>query len=157
MAHDGYARALYPAHTMGDGDTIFAVATAAQAGNADVSRIGALAAQVGQAEAVAHLAHQVAAVHLNQLFVLEEPERVADHLERQAQVLAQVATQHHPARVNGAEQQVAHERARQPRVLERLGRQRCLRRRAPVPVRGRPVPAQTHDQLQKGLRASDEG
>ena len=27
MAHDGLARAIYPAHTMGDGDTIFALAT----------------------------------------------------------------------------------------------------------------------------------
>jgi L-aminopeptidase/D-esterase-like protein len=43
MAHDGYARALYPAHTMGDGDAIFALATGA-IDNSDVSRIGALAA-----------------------------------------------------------------------------------------------------------------
>ena len=27
MAHDGLARAIYPAHTMGDGDAIFALAT----------------------------------------------------------------------------------------------------------------------------------
>ena len=27
MAHDGFARAMVPAHTMGDGDTIFAIAT----------------------------------------------------------------------------------------------------------------------------------
>lgn len=43
MAHDGYARAIYPAHTMGDGDAIFALATGA-IDNSDVSRIGALAA-----------------------------------------------------------------------------------------------------------------
>ena len=35
MAHDGLARALYPAHTMGDGDTIFALAT----GNAQSTRV----------------------------------------------------------------------------------------------------------------------
>ena len=43
MAHDGLARAIYPAHTMGDGDTIFALATG-RVDNDDVSRIGALAA-----------------------------------------------------------------------------------------------------------------
>ncbi len=42
MAHDGLARAIYPAHTMGDGDAIFALATGAIE-NSDVSRIGALA------------------------------------------------------------------------------------------------------------------
>jgi L-aminopeptidase/D-esterase-like protein len=46
MAHDGYARAIFPSHTMGDGDTIFALATGGHPGNADVSRIGALAATV---------------------------------------------------------------------------------------------------------------
>ena len=45
MAHDGLARAIYPAHTMGDGDAIFALATGG-IDNADVSRIGALAAEV---------------------------------------------------------------------------------------------------------------
>jgi L-aminopeptidase/D-esterase-like protein len=43
MAHDGYARAIYPAHTMGDGDAIFALATG-EIDNSDVSRIGSLAA-----------------------------------------------------------------------------------------------------------------
>jgi L-aminopeptidase/D-esterase-like protein len=46
MAHDGFARAIYPSHTMSDGDAIFALATNAQAGDADVSRVGALAADV---------------------------------------------------------------------------------------------------------------
>ena len=44
MAHDGLARAIYPAHTMGDGDAIFALATG-RIDNSDVSRIGALAAE----------------------------------------------------------------------------------------------------------------
>ena len=43
MAHDGLARAIYPAHTMGDGDVVFALATGAIE-NDEVSRIGALAA-----------------------------------------------------------------------------------------------------------------
>jgi L-aminopeptidase/D-esterase-like protein len=43
MAHDGLARAVYPSHTMGDGDAIFALATG-EIDNSDVSRIGALAA-----------------------------------------------------------------------------------------------------------------
>ena len=50
MAHDGLARAIYPAHTMGDGDAIFALATGAIE-NSEVSRIGALAAEA-MAEAI---------------------------------------------------------------------------------------------------------
>ena len=38
MAHDGFARAIAPSHTPYDGDTIFALATGALAGHADVSR-----------------------------------------------------------------------------------------------------------------------
>jgi L-aminopeptidase/D-esterase-like protein len=44
MAHDGLARAVRPAHTMYDGDTIFALATGEIA--ADVNLIGAYAAEV---------------------------------------------------------------------------------------------------------------
>jgi L-aminopeptidase/D-esterase-like protein len=50
MAQDGLARAVRPAHTMMDGDTIFALATGT-AGRANVSVIGALAAEV-TAEAI---------------------------------------------------------------------------------------------------------
>ena len=46
MAHDGFARAIAPVHTPSDGDVIFAMATAKQAGAADVGLIGALAADV---------------------------------------------------------------------------------------------------------------
>jgi L-aminopeptidase/D-esterase-like protein len=49
MAHDGLARAVRPAHTMFDGDTLFALATGTK--RADVNIIGAYAAQV-VAEAV---------------------------------------------------------------------------------------------------------
>jgi L-aminopeptidase/D-esterase-like protein len=38
------ARALYPSHTLSDGDTVFALATGGWSGNADVSIVGALAA-----------------------------------------------------------------------------------------------------------------
>jgi len=61
MAHDGFARAIYPSHTMGDGDLIFALATAAQPGPADVSRVGALAAQV-VADAVVRAARQATSI-----------------------------------------------------------------------------------------------
>jgi L-aminopeptidase/D-esterase-like protein len=44
MADDGYARAIFPSHTMGDGDTVFSLATGRWNGTADVSLIGALAA-----------------------------------------------------------------------------------------------------------------
>ena len=44
MAHDGLARAIRPAHTMFDGDTIFALATGKK--KADVNLVGAYAAEV---------------------------------------------------------------------------------------------------------------
>jgi L-aminopeptidase/D-esterase-like protein len=44
MAHDGLARAIVPAHTSMDGDTIFALATGTREGAANLDRIGALAA-----------------------------------------------------------------------------------------------------------------
>ena len=46
MAHDGLARTVYPVHTPGDGDTIFAAATGAISKRADHGAIGALAADV---------------------------------------------------------------------------------------------------------------
>lgn len=45
MAHDGLARAISPAHTPWDGDTIFALATGQEGVDADVLDIGALAAE----------------------------------------------------------------------------------------------------------------
>jgi L-aminopeptidase/D-esterase-like protein len=44
MAQDGLARSIRPAHTMFDGDTIFALATGEK--QADVSMVGAFAAEV---------------------------------------------------------------------------------------------------------------
>lgn len=48
MAQDGYARAIYPAHTPGDGDTIFSLATGTLAGGAraNAGHVGALAADM---------------------------------------------------------------------------------------------------------------
>ena len=51
MAHDGLARSIYPVHTPGDGDVLFAVGTGTWGGPANVMSIGALAADV-TAEAV---------------------------------------------------------------------------------------------------------
>ena len=45
MAHDGLARAISPAHTPWDGDTIFALSTGRGGADADVLEIGALAAE----------------------------------------------------------------------------------------------------------------
>ncbi len=45
MSHDGMARAINPAHTMGDGDTLFAISTGTSPGQAEVTAIGALAAE----------------------------------------------------------------------------------------------------------------
>ena len=51
MAQDGLARTIYPAHTPGDGDTVFSLATGTFSGTASVLTIGALAAEV-MAEAI---------------------------------------------------------------------------------------------------------
>src|SRR6185436_19080544 len=45
MAHDGFARAISPAHTMNDGDTIFAMGTGDFAGDANITILGGLAAE----------------------------------------------------------------------------------------------------------------
>jgi L-aminopeptidase/D-esterase-like protein len=51
MAHDGYARAIYPSHLTMDGDTIFALSTGTRADAVDFNQLGALAADV-MAEAI---------------------------------------------------------------------------------------------------------
>ena len=46
MAHDGFARTINPVHSMWDGDTIFAAATGTSSTAADVTTVGAIAAEV---------------------------------------------------------------------------------------------------------------
>ncbi len=62
MAHDGYARAISPVHTLADGDTIFTLATGAWNGQASHDTIGALAAEV-MADAVVRAATQATGSH----------------------------------------------------------------------------------------------
>lgn len=57
MAHDGYARAIYPVHTPGDGDSIFALATGRFAGQVNAGQIGALGAEA-MARAIVRAATQ---------------------------------------------------------------------------------------------------
>ncbi|HLG55551.1 MAG TPA: P1 family peptidase [Vicinamibacterales bacterium] len=57
MADDGLARAVNPAHTLADGDTVFSLATARWQGQADVTTIGALAAEA-LSEAIVRAATQ---------------------------------------------------------------------------------------------------
>ncbi len=57
MAHDGYARAIAPVHTTGDGDTIFSLATGTWTGEVNVSVVGALAADA-MADAIVRAATQ---------------------------------------------------------------------------------------------------
>ena len=45
MAHDGYARAISPVHTPGDGDTIFSMATGTWTGEINYGQVGAMAAE----------------------------------------------------------------------------------------------------------------
>ena len=61
MADDGYARAISPSHTNGDGDTIFSLATGRWDGNADITLIGALAAEA-MADAIVRAATQATGV-----------------------------------------------------------------------------------------------
>jgi L-aminopeptidase/D-esterase-like protein len=60
MADDGLARAINPAHTPADGDTVFALATGRWQGQADVLTIGALAAEA-LSEAIVRAATQATA------------------------------------------------------------------------------------------------
>ena len=55
MADDGYARAIYPSHTNADGDTVFSLATGTWTGEADITIVGALAAEA-MAQAVVRAA-----------------------------------------------------------------------------------------------------
>jgi L-aminopeptidase/D-esterase-like protein len=57
MAHDGFARAISPVHTPGDGDTIFSVATGTWDGSASYGHIGSLAAEA-MADAIVRAATQ---------------------------------------------------------------------------------------------------
>ncbi|HEX5475099.1 MAG TPA: P1 family peptidase [Vicinamibacterales bacterium] len=57
MAADGYARAIYPVHTPGDGDTIFSLATGTWTGEANYGTVGALAA-AAMADAIVRAATQ---------------------------------------------------------------------------------------------------
>src|SRR5262245_42711157 len=61
MADDGYARAIYPSHTEGDGDTIFALATGRWDGDVNITTVGALAADA-MAQAVLRAATQATGV-----------------------------------------------------------------------------------------------
>jgi L-aminopeptidase/D-esterase-like protein len=61
MADDGYARAISPSHTNGDGDTIFSLATGRWSGSVDITIIGALAAEA-MADAVVRAGTQATGV-----------------------------------------------------------------------------------------------
>lgn len=51
MGDDGFARAIVPSHTVGDGDTVFALATGRWTGEASLTVLGAMAAEA-MAEAI---------------------------------------------------------------------------------------------------------
>ena len=61
MADDGYARAIYPIHTVVDGDTVFALATGVRPAEPDLVTIGELAAEA-MSEAVLRAARQATGV-----------------------------------------------------------------------------------------------
>ena len=62
MADDGLSRAVVPAHTPGDGDTVFALATGRWEGEANVTVIGSLAAEA-LAEAIVRAAAKAESSH----------------------------------------------------------------------------------------------
>jgi L-aminopeptidase/D-esterase-like protein len=57
MADDGFARAIAPSHTIGDGDTVFSLATGRWSGDANITVIGGLAADA-MAQAIVRAATQ---------------------------------------------------------------------------------------------------
>ena len=57
MAHDGYARAISPSHLPSDGDLIFSLATGTFEGEANLTLVGALAAEA-MADAIVRAATQ---------------------------------------------------------------------------------------------------
>jgi len=61
MAQDGIARAVYPAHTVADGDTIFALATGERQDAGDFSTLGVFAADV-VAQAIVRAAEQATGI-----------------------------------------------------------------------------------------------
>jgi L-aminopeptidase/D-esterase-like protein len=62
MAHDGFARTIVPVHTTDDGDTVFALATGEV--DADVSAVGAAAAEVVSRAIVSAVKHAESAYGL---------------------------------------------------------------------------------------------
>jgi L-aminopeptidase/D-esterase-like protein len=60
MAHDGLARAIVPAHTPYDGDTLFALATGASARSVNLALLGALAAEVAARAVISAVRHATA-------------------------------------------------------------------------------------------------
>jgi L-aminopeptidase/D-esterase-like protein len=62
MADDGFARAITPSHTVGDGDTVFALATGRWDGEANPTIVGALAAEA-MAEAIVRAATHAESSH----------------------------------------------------------------------------------------------
>jgi L-aminopeptidase/D-esterase-like protein len=60
MADDGLARAIYPSHTLFDGDTVFALATGRWEGQVNLTVVGGLAAEA-LSEAVVRAATQASA------------------------------------------------------------------------------------------------
>jgi L-aminopeptidase/D-esterase-like protein len=62
MAADGYARAISPVHTPGDGDTVFSLATGTWTGQANYGQVGALAAEA-MADAIVRAAATATSSH----------------------------------------------------------------------------------------------
>ena len=62
MAHDGLARSINPVHTQADGDTVFALATGGSRLRANLTLLGALAAEV-TAQAVLRAVRAATTLH----------------------------------------------------------------------------------------------
>jgi L-aminopeptidase/D-esterase-like protein len=80
MAHDGLARAVRPAHTMLDGDTLFALSTGSK--KVDVNVIGAYAAEVVARAIVRAVAYSETVAEIpSARDVLEDPSRMLRYAE----------------------------------------------------------------------------
>jgi L-aminopeptidase/D-esterase-like protein len=66
VGHDGFARTIQPAHTMLDGDTLFALATGRSGQSLDMMTLAALAAEV-VARAIVNAVSAATAMHVEPL------------------------------------------------------------------------------------------
>ena len=93
--------------------------------------LGAPAAQLGEVEAIADAADEVASRDFEAFFVLEKREPFFDNLERQAEESGEIQPDHAAAHVQRSQNQIVEEAEAEPRLLKVLRRGGASGRQAP--------------------------